>query len=72
MKGIPAASWTLAWSLTDDGMSGFSVTLVRNDAVRAAIRIDPASAVPMAAPRFVAVFCRPPTSPLNLSGRPRR
>ena len=44
------------------------MTLVRNEVVSAAIRIDPASAVPTAAPRLVAVFWRPPTSPLSLVG----
>ena len=34
----------------------------------AAISTTPASAVPIEAPRFVSVFCRPPTSPLCSSG----
>ena len=50
------------------GTAGFWSMPVRNDAVSAAIRIEPASAVPSDAPNWVAVFCRPPTSGLSLSG----
>ena len=42
-----------------------------SDAVSTAMSTEPASAVPSEAPRLVAVFCRPPTSPLSL-GRHRR
>ncbi len=37
-------------------------------AVKVAIRTEPARAVPSEAPRFVEVFCKPPTSPLTSSG----
>jgi hypothetical protein len=36
--------------------------LAENDDVVAAIRIEPARAVPIDAPRFVIVFCTTPTS----------
>ena len=49
-------------------MSGFCWIPLRNEVDRAAIRMEPASAVPIEAPRFVAVFCRPPTSGLCSSG----
>jgi len=62
---MPEASFVLAAELTPRGHRGSATTPWRNDAVRAAIRIEPASAVPIAAPRFVAVFWRPrrPGSP---------
>ena len=41
-------------------MSGFCWMFVRNDADTAAIMTDPASAVPIDAPRFVIVFWTPP------------
>jgi hypothetical protein len=45
-----------------------SCTPSRNAPVSEVIKMDPASAVPTAAPRFVAVFCNPPTSGLTSSG----
>ena len=42
--------------------------LARKAAATAAIMIDPASAVPSEAPRFVIVFWTPPTSGLSSSG----
>ena len=50
-----------------EGTSGFCSIPVSSVAVRLAISTDPASAVPSDAPRFVAVFCRPPTSGLCAS-----
>ena len=50
------------------GTSGFGSMPVRNDAVSAEMSTAPASAVPIDAPRFVTVFCSPPTSPLCSSG----
>ena len=44
------------------------LTPLRNDDVSAEISTAPASAVPIEAPRFVIVFCTPPTSPLCSSG----
>ena len=63
-NGAPAASSVFAWSLTDCGTFGLDSIPARNEAVSAAIRIEPASAVPSEAPSWVAVFCRPPTSEL--------
>ena len=42
-----------------------------SEVVSTAISTEPASAVPSEAPRLVAVFCRPPTSPLSLGGHRR-
>ena len=50
--------------LTASGTSGFESMPLKNAVVRLAINTDPASAVPSDAPRFVSVFCRPPTSPV--------
>ena len=55
-KGIPLASSTAAADDTSIGMSGFSWIPWMKDALNAAIRIEPASAVPSDAPRLVAVF----------------
>ena len=49
-------------------MSGFALMLARNAVETAAIMIEPASAVPSEAPRFVIVFWTPPTSGLSSSG----
>ena len=46
------------------GTAGFCASPVRNEAVSAATRTEPASAVPSDAPNCVAVFWRPPTSGL--------
>ena len=79
MNGTPPASSTLAWALTESGTAGFCWIPVRNELVRKAIRIDPARAVPIEAPRLVPVFCSPPTSgcpgrapptPSRCAGRP--
>ena len=72
MKGIPFASWTVACEVTSGGTSGFWAMPDRNEAVSEVIRIAPASAVPIEAPNWVAVFWRPPTSGLCSSGTPRR
>ena len=65
---MPPASSTSAALATSSGTSGLLLTPWRKLAVRAAISIDPASAVPRDAPRLVTVFCRPPTSALRSSG----
>ena len=65
---MPPASSTSAADATSAGTSGLSWTPWMKDAVSAPIRTEPASAVPRDAPRLVAVFCRPPTSPLSSSG----
>ena len=62
----PRAARSLATTLR--GTSGFCAIPVRNDAVSAATRTEPASAVPSEAPNCVAVFWRPPTSGLCSSG----
>ncbi len=72
MNGVPAASFTFACAVTCGGTAGFSSIPFRNDAVSAAISSEPASAVPIEAPRLVAVFCRPPTSGLCRQGRQKR
>ena len=53
---------------TLSGTFGLFSSPVVNEAVSAAISTAPAQAVPIDAPRFVSVFCRPPTSPLCSSG----
>jgi hypothetical protein len=53
---------------TSWGIAGFSWIPWMKLAVRPAMRTDPASAVPSDAPRFVMVFCSPPTSPVTSSG----
>ena len=68
MNGTPPASSTLAWAFTESGTAGFCWIPVRNEVVSAAIRIEPARAVPIEAPRLVPVFCSPPTSGLSSSG----
>ena len=65
---MPSASSTVAVDVTSEGTSGFCSIPVRNDVVRAEMSTAPASAVPIDAPRFVTVFCRPPTSPACSSG----
>ena len=59
---MPLASSTVACDETSAGTAGLDWIPVRNDAVSTAIKNEPASAVPIEAPRLVAVFCRPPTS----------
>ena len=61
---MPAASSTLACNDSSFGTAGFCAIPVRNEAVSAAMRTEPASAVPSEAPNCVAVFWRPPTSGL--------
>jgi hypothetical protein len=51
-KGIPPASWTLACVLTCSRIAGFAWTPYRKEVVSAVMSREPASAVPMAAPRF--------------------
>ena len=68
MNCTPLSSSTLAWLLTWSGTAGFCSTPVRNEDESAAIRIDPASAVPTEAPRLVTAFWTPPTSALCSSG----
>ena len=53
---------------TRAGIAGLCSMFAMNDAVTAAIMIEPASAVPSDAPRFVIVFWTPPTSGLSSSG----
>ena len=68
MKGTPPASSTRACSLTRAGMAELCSIPARNDDATAAIISEPAIAVPIDAPRFVAVFWMPPTSGLWSSG----
>ncbi len=68
MNGAPAARLVCAWVTTRSGTAGLFAMPVRNDAVSAEMSTAPASAVPIDAPSWVPVFCRPPTSPLCSSG----
>ena len=60
-----------AFDTADCGTAGLPAMPVKNDVVSADISTAPASAVPIDAPRFVKVFCSPPTSPLRSSGTDR-
>ena len=68
MNGTPPASWVCACETTLSGTLGLFSMPVKNDAVIAEMSTAPASAVPIDAPSWVPVFCRPPTSPLFSSG----
>ena len=68
MNATPPASSTSACCVASRGMTGLCATFVRNAEVMVAISSEPASAVPSEAPRFVIVFCMPPTSGLSSSG----
>src|SRR3984885_2687155 len=63
-NGMPEDSSTCAWEDSSFGMAGFEATDPRKVVVSTAMRIAPDKAVPIDAPRFVTVFCTPPTSPL--------
>ena len=67
-KGMPADNSTCALDASSFGMAGLEATDPRKVVVSTAMRMAPESAVPMEAPRFVTVFCTPPTSPLCESG----
>ncbi len=67
-KGTPPASSTCASSFTRAGIAGFCWIFARNAVATVAIMTEPASAVPIDAPRFVIVFWTPPTSGLSSSG----
>src|SRR5262249_16999104 len=67
-NGTPPASCTCACDLMLAGIAGLWLMSVRKADVTAAIITEPASAVPIDAPRFVIVFCTPPTSGLRSSG----
>ena len=67
-KGMPADNSTWAFEASSFGIAGLEATDPRKVVVSTAMRMAPDSAVPMEAPRFVTVFCTPPTSPLCESG----
>ena len=58
---MPPASSVCACDATAGGTAGLPWMPPRNEAVRAEMRMAPASAVPIEAPSWVPVFCRPPT-----------
>ena len=68
MNSPPSDNRTFACATTSSGTAGFCSIPVRKEAVRAAIRTEPARAVPSDAPNWLAVFWRPPTSGLSSSG----
>src|SRR5262245_39023270 len=68
MKGTPPASLTEASDFTLFGIAGLFWMFAMNDEDTAAIITEPASAVPIDAPRLVIVFWTPPTSGLRSSG----
>ena len=68
MNGTPPPSCVDACDFTLDGIASLFWMLVTKDELSVAIRIAPASAVPIEAPRFVIVFWTPPTSELCSSG----
>jgi hypothetical protein len=66
MNSPPADRRMFACAATWSGTAGFWSIPVRKEAVNAAIRTEPARAVPSDAPNWLAVFCRPPTSGLTV------
>ena len=65
---MPSASSTSALAVTSSGTAGLFSMPSRNEVVSVAMRMAPASAVPIEAPRLVPVFWSPPTSLLCSSG----
>src|SRR5664280_1045241 len=67
MNGTPPTNSVLTWDLTASLTVGLSAMPASATLLRVAINTDPISAVPIEAPRLVAVFCRPPTSAVSSS-----
>src|SRR5664280_1045244 len=65
MNGTPPTSSVDTWDLTASLTVGLSAMPASATLLRVAINTDPISAVPIEAPRLVAVFCRPPTSAVS-------